>query len=98
MTPGDRHLERAYRLVEEGREEDAIEACRAAIAWGETVAWLHLGVLLHARDPAQAEAAYREAIAAGNAGAWVELAGLLADDPGPPLRPRDRESPGGARR
>lgn len=76
-------VELGLHLASAGRDGEAEDACREAIAAGYG-AWRFLGSLLAKRPgrDEEAEDAYREAIADGDTAAWANLGWLLARRPG----------------
>ena len=76
---GDSRLNAANYLHLARRDEEAVSLLRAAIADGDTDAYMELAEILRWSDPEQALEAYREALAAGDEEARIQVALLLGE-------------------
>ncbi|WP_205708679.1 tetratricopeptide repeat protein [Kineococcus siccus] len=67
-------------LADEGRQEEAEECFRRAIALGEDWVWFNVGnTVRELGRPEEAVEAYRRALAAGETDAWLNLGAVLED-------------------
>ena len=67
-------------LAEEGRQEEAEECFRRAVALGEDWVWFNVGnTVRELGRPEEAVQAYERALAAGETDAWLNLGAVLED-------------------